>query len=59
MNKLGERFLIYAALGLLCVLTGAVVGTAAGLWSFVQIVAVIEFIYWIAGPLGKTQVGNG
>ena len=59
MNKLGERILIYAVLGLLCTLTGAVVGTAAGIWSFVQIVAVIELIYWIAGPLGKPQAGNG
>lgn len=54
MNKLGERFLIYTALALLCALTGAVVGTAAGLWSFVQVVAVIEFIYWIARPAGKS-----
>ncbi len=55
MNKLGERFLIYTALALLCVITAAVVGTAAGLWSFVQVVAVIEFIYWIARPTGKTR----
>ena len=56
MNKLGERFLIYTALAVLCALTGAVVGSAAGLWSFVQVVAVIEFIYWIASPMGKTPV---
>ena len=54
MNKLGERFLIYAALAGLCALTAAVVGTAAGLWSFLQVVAVIEFIYWIATPAGKS-----
>ncbi len=56
MSKLGERFLIYAALAVLCALTAAVVGTAAGLWSFIQVVAVIEFIYWIASPRGKSQV---
>jgi hypothetical protein len=56
MNKLGERSLIYTALGVLCALTGAVVGSAVGLWSFVQAVAVIEFIYWIARPEGKSQV---
>lgn len=55
MNKLGERFLIYTGLGVLCAFTGAVVGTAAGLWSFVQVVAVIEFIYWIASPMGKSR----
>ncbi|TDG13948.1 hypothetical protein E2F43_10650 [Seongchinamella unica] len=55
MSKLGERFLIYAALAVLCALTAAVVGTAAGLWSFVQIVAVIEIIYWIASPGEKPQ----
>ena len=55
MNKLSERILIYTALAALCALTGAVVGTAAGLWSFVQVVAVIEFIYWIASPAGKSR----
>jgi len=55
MNKLGERVLIYTALAALCALTAAVVGTGAGLWSFVQVVAVIEFIYWIASPGEKPQ----
>ncbi|MEP5569860.1 MAG: hypothetical protein ABJN62_18600 [Halioglobus sp.] len=55
MKKVGERFLIYTGLGVLCAFTGAVVGTAAGLWSFFQVVAVIEFIYWIASPIGKSR----
>ncbi len=54
MNKLGERFLIYTGLALLCVMTAAFAGTAAGFWSFIQVVAVIELIYWIARPAVKT-----
>ncbi len=54
MNRVKERFVIYAALALLCGLTAAFIGTAAGLWSFVQVVAVIEFIYWIAKPNSNT-----
>lgn len=50
MSTLSERFLIYAALAMLCVLTAAFTGTAAAIWSFLQIVAVIELIYWIASP---------
>ena len=53
MNKASKRIPIYIALAALCALTSAAVGTAAGLWSFVQVVAVIELIYWIAGPAGK------
>ena len=47
MNAVDERFMIYAALALLCSAVGAFLGTAAGLWSFVQIAAVIEFLYWL------------
>jgi hypothetical protein len=50
MNKLSEKFLVYTALVVLCVLAAAFTGTAAAIWSFVQIVAVIELIYWIASP---------
>ena len=32
---------------------GLVVGTAAGWWTFVQIVAVIEMIFWLARPAGN------
>jgi len=47
MDTLDERLLIYSALLILCSTAGVFVGLAAGLWSFVQIVAVIEFMYWI------------
>lgn len=50
MGKLKERILIYAALAVLCTVTAAIVGAAAGLWSFVQIVAVVELINWTAQP---------
>lgn len=58
MNKLSERFLIYTALAVLCAMTAAFAGTAAGIWSFVQIVAVIELIYWMARPAGKSPASN-
>lgn len=54
MNKWGERFLIYTALAVLCVMTAAFAGGAAGFWSFVQVAAVIELIYWMARPAEKT-----
>ena len=50
MDTLDERFLIYAALLILCSAASVFVGLAAGLWSFVQIAAVIEFMYWIGTP---------
>ena len=53
MNKWGERLLIYAALALLCTMTATFAGGAAGFWSFVQVTAVIELIYWMAGPTAR------
>ena len=53
MNRWGERFLIYTALAVLCVMTAAFAGSAAALWSFFQVLAVIELIYWIARPAAK------
>jgi hypothetical protein len=55
MDTPDERFLIYAALLILCSTTSVFVGLVAGLWSFVQIVAVIEFIYWIGTPGGASK----
>lgn len=55
MTKLGERVLIYSVLAALCALTSAIVNVAAGLWSFVQVVAVIELIYWVARPIRKSS----
>ena len=59
MNRFSERLVIYAALIVLCALTAAFVGTAAGVWSFFQVVAVIEFIYWMAKPAGNVAARNG
>lgn len=54
-NKFRERFLVYGALAALCALTAVLVDEAAGLWSFMQVVAVIELIYWIASPGRKSS----
>ena len=59
MNKLGERLLIYTALAVFCVMTAALAGSTAAIWSFLQVVAVIELIYWIARPADKSPVRNG
>ena len=48
METVEERFLIYTALMILCATIGTFLGLAAGFWSFVQIAAVIELIYWFA-----------
>jgi hypothetical protein len=47
---LGERFVIYTALVLLCSIVSVFLGMAAGLWSFLQIAAVIELLYWAGLP---------
>ena len=46
MNKLEQRVLIYTALSLLCGMAAIFLGAAAGIYTFMQIAAVIEFIYW-------------
>ena len=58
MDKLKERIVIYAALAMLCALTATIVGAAAGLWSFIQIVAVVELIYWTARPSDRGSASN-
>ena len=50
MNKLDERFLIYTALAILCCTASVFLGAAAGIYTFMQIAAVIEFIYWLGTP---------
>ena len=54
MGKWSERLLIYPALAVLCMMTATFAGAAAGFWSFVQVTAVIELIYWIARPAVRT-----
>ena len=46
MTRLEERMLVYTALVILCSTAGAFLGLAAGLYTFMQIAAVIEFVYW-------------
>lgn len=55
MNAADGRFMIYAALALLCSAASAFLGAAAGLWSFLQIAAVFEFLYWIGLPAGSNS----
>lgn len=46
MTTLEERLLIYSALAILCCVAGMLFGAAAGFYTFMQIAAVVEFIYW-------------
>ena len=57
MRTLDERLLVYAALVILCSAASVFLGLAAGIWSFVQIVAVIEITYWI-GTLGGNDAAR-
>jgi len=50
MSSLEERGLIYIALILLCALASGFMGLTAGMWTFLQVVAVIEVLYLIGGP---------
>lgn len=50
MNKLEERLLIYGAVLVLCGIAAAFLGAAVGLYTFIQIAAVIEFTYWFGSP---------
>jgi hypothetical protein len=52
MSTLDGRLLIYAALVILCSAASVFLGLAAGFWSFVQIVVVIELTYSL-GSLGR------
>ena len=50
MDTLDERFLIYSALLVLCAFAGVFLGLVAASWTFFQVAAVIELVYWIGGP---------
>jgi hypothetical protein len=54
MDRLDERFLIYSALAVLCATAAVFLGPAAGFWSFIQIVAMIELVYWFVTSVGKS-----
>jgi hypothetical protein len=53
VSILNERFVIYTALVLLCSIASVFLSMAAGLWSFLQIAAVIELLYWIGLPASR------
>ncbi len=52
MTSNNERFLIYTALLLICVVMGALLGIEAGTWTLVQMTAAIELTYWLGAPYG-------
>jgi hypothetical protein len=47
MNNPGKRTLIYTALLLCCALISVLAGPGAGIWSFLQVIAIIEIIGWM------------
>ncbi len=49
-DSLEQRLIIYAPLALLCAAAGVWLGSAAAIWSFIQILAVIELTYWLGMP---------
>ena len=58
-NTLEQRLLVYGPVGLLCGFAGIWLGAAAAVWSFVQIVAVVELTNWLAAPaLGSTDAAS-
>ena len=48
MDNLGERFLVYSGLLLLCSTIAVFTGLQAGIWTFLQVATVIELLYWLA-----------
>lgn len=46
MSNLDVRMLVYTALVILCSVIGVTLGLAAAVYTFMQIAAVTEFIYW-------------
>ncbi len=58
MDTLEERFLIYTALATLCCTAGAFLGAAAAIYTFMQIAAIIELIYWLGTP-SRTKAARG
>lgn len=46
MSALEERVLIYTAVAVICAFGGVFLGPWTGFMTFLQIVAVIEALYW-------------
>ena len=49
MSALDERVLIYAAVAVICGFVGVFVGPWAALITLLEIVAVVEALYWFGG----------
>ena len=58
MTSTEERFLIYAALLMVCAAAGLLLGPAAALWSFVQIAFVIELLFLFGAPARARRLRN-
>jgi len=58
MSIVDERFMIYSALAILCSTVSVFLGPTAGIWSFIQIGAVIEFLYWVGLPARTGSANN-
>ena len=56
-HKLEQRFFIYTPLAMLCGLAGVWLGIAAAVWSFIQVVAVIELTYWFGASAADFSGG--
>ena len=52
MDRTEERFLVYTALLIVCSTIGSFLGLGVGIWTFIQIAAVIELMYWLGSHPG-------
>ena len=57
MNGWDDRWLVYPVLLLLCATLAAFTGPAAGLWSLLQVVAVIEATRWLGAARARRARG--
>ena len=55
MDRTDQRFLVYAALLIVCSAIGTFLGLLAGAWTFIQIAAVIELMYWLGSHPGSVE----
>ena len=56
MSKLEERALIYIAMMIFCSVAGVFMGLAAGVWTFIQMAAVIEILYSLGNSNNSSSV---
>ena len=55
MDRSDERILVYTALLIVCCTIGSFLGLVAGAWTFLQIAAVIELMYWLGSHPGSDE----